>query len=99
MRPEHVAVRDPGFEDDYRVVLFDYVGSGKSGWSAYDPQRYSTLDGYARDVLEICQELDLRDVIFVGHSVSSMVGVLGAMRRTSSSQHSAMSCERLSVRC
>src|SRR5688500_5491332 len=68
----------PAFEDDYRVVLFDYVGSGKSDWSAYDPQRYSTLEGYARDVLEICQELDLRDVIFVGHSVSSMVAVLAA---------------------
>ena len=68
----------PAFEDDYRIVLFDYVGSGKSDWSAYDPERYSTLDGYARDLLEICQELDLRDVIFVGHSVSSMVGVLAA---------------------
>jgi sigma-B regulation protein RsbQ len=66
------------FEQDYRIVLFDYVGSGKSDWSAYDPERYSTLDGYARDVLEICRELDLRDVIFVGHSVSSMVGVLAA---------------------
>src|ERR1051325_2511477 len=68
----------PAFENDYRVVLFDYVGSGKSDWSAYDPQRYGTLDGYARDILEICQDMDLRDVIFVGHSVSSMVGVLAA---------------------
>ena len=68
----------PAFENDYQVVLFDYVGSGNSDWSAYDPQRYSTLEGYARDVLEICGELDLRDVIFVGHSVSSMVGVLAA---------------------
>ena len=68
----------PAFEDDYRIVLFDYVGSGKSDWSAYDPERYSSLDGYARDVLEICRELDLRDVIFVGHSVSSMVGILAA---------------------
>ncbi len=68
----------PAFEDDYRIVLFDYVGSGKSDWSAYDPERYATLDGYARDVLEICRDLDLRDVIFVGHSVSSMVGVLAA---------------------
>ena len=68
----------PAFENDYQVVLFDYVGSGKSDWSAYDPQRYSTLEGYARDVLDICEELDLRDVIFVGHSVSSMVGVLAA---------------------
>ena len=68
----------PAFENDYKIVLFDYVGSGKSDWAAYDPERYGTLDGYARDVLEICRDLDLRDVIFVGHSVSSMVGVLAA---------------------
>jgi sigma-B regulation protein RsbQ len=68
----------PAFEDDYRVVLFDYVGSGRSDWSAYDAERYSTLDGYARDVLDVCEALDLRDVIFVGHSVSAMIGVLAA---------------------
>jgi sigma-B regulation protein RsbQ len=70
----------PAFERDYRIVLFDYVGSGKSDVSAFDPNRYSTLDGYAQDVLDICAALDLRDVIFVGHSVSSMVGVLAAKR-------------------
>ena len=68
----------PAFEGDFRVVLFDYVGSGKSDWSAYDHDRYRTLEGYAQDVLDICSELDLRDVVFVGHSVSSMVGVLAA---------------------
>jgi sigma-B regulation protein RsbQ len=70
----------PAFENDYRVVLFDYVGSGKSEASAYDFERYATLDGYAADVLDIIEALDLRDVIFVGHSVSSMVGVLAANR-------------------
>jgi sigma-B regulation protein RsbQ len=70
----------PEFEDDYRIVLFDYVGSGKSDLSAYDADRYATLDGYATDVLEICAALDLHDVTFVGHSVSSMVGVLAARR-------------------
>jgi sigma-B regulation protein RsbQ len=68
----------PAFENDYRIILFDYVGSGKSDWDAYDADRYSTLDGYARDVLDICEKLDLHDVIFVGHSVSSMIGVLAA---------------------
>jgi sigma-B regulation protein RsbQ len=68
----------PAFAGDHRIVLFDYVGFGQSDAGAYDRERYSTLDGYARDVLEICRELDLRDVIFVGHSVSSMVGVLAA---------------------
>src|ERR1700760_238596 len=68
----------PAFENDYRIVLFDYVGSGKSDLGAYNPTRYGTLDGYARYVLDICETLDLSDVIFVGHSVSSMIGVLTA---------------------
>jgi sigma-B regulation protein RsbQ len=68
----------PAFADDYRIVVFDYVGSGKSDLSAYDAERYSSLDGYARDVLDVIHALDLNDVIFVGHSVSSMVGVLAA---------------------
>jgi sigma-B regulation protein RsbQ len=68
----------PAFENDYRIILFDYVGAGKSDWSAYDAERYATLDGYAQDVLDICETLDLHDVIFVGHSVSSMIGVLAA---------------------
>jgi sigma-B regulation protein RsbQ len=72
----HVA---PAFEPDHRVVLFDYVGFGGSDRAAYDPARYATLDGYARDVLEICHELDLSDVVFVGHSVSSMIGVLASI--------------------
>ena len=70
----------PAFEDDYRIVLFDYVGSGKSDLRAYDPERYATLDGYAQDVLDVVHALDLHEVIFVGHSVSSMVGVLAANR-------------------
>jgi sigma-B regulation protein RsbQ len=69
----HVA---PRFEPDFRVVLFDHVGSGGSDLSAWDPQRYASLKGYAQDVLEICSALDLRDVTFVGHSVSAMIGAL-----------------------
>lgn len=69
----------PAFEDDYKVVLFDYVGSGKSDWNAYDPKRYATLQGYARDVLDVIEAFDLRDVTFVGHSVSSMIGMLAAI--------------------
>ncbi|MBB5896026.1 alpha/beta fold hydrolase [Kutzneria kofuensis] len=72
----------PAFED-HRVVLFDYVGAGRSDLAAWRPDRYATLDGYASDVLEICDELDLRDVVFVGHSVSAMIGVLAATREPS----------------
>jgi sigma-B regulation protein RsbQ len=70
----------PAFEDEYRIVLFDYVGAGKSDLGAYDPDRYGRLDGYADDILEICHALELEDVILVGHSVSSMVAVLAANR-------------------
>jgi len=69
----------PAFEEDYRVVLFDYVGSGKSDLRAYDPARYSALQGYVQDVLDVCRALRLRDVIFVGHSVSSVVGMLASI--------------------
>ncbi|MFE7756978.1 alpha/beta fold hydrolase [Streptomyces sp. NPDC057418] len=70
----------PALEERFRVVLFDHVGSGLSDASAWNPERYSTLDGYAQDVIEICRELDLGPVAFVGHSVSSMIGVLAAVR-------------------
>jgi len=69
----------PAFADEYRTVLFDYVGSGGSDLSAYDPDRYDTLEGYARDVLEVCAALDLSDPIFVGHSVSTVIGMLAAV--------------------
>jgi sigma-B regulation protein RsbQ len=72
----------PAFAEDHRVVLFDHVGHGRSDREAFDPARYATLDGYAQDVLEICDELELdEDVVFVGHSVSAMVGALAAIAR------------------
>ncbi len=70
----------PAFEHDHRVVLFDHVGAGGSDLSAYDAEKYATLDGYASDVLEICAELDLHDVVLVGHSVSAMIGMLATLR-------------------
>jgi sigma-B regulation protein RsbQ len=69
----HVA---PAFADEFRVVLFDHVGAGSSDLAAYDPARYAALDGYADDVVAIVEGLDLHDVVFVGHSVSAMIGVL-----------------------
>jgi sigma-B regulation protein RsbQ len=68
----------PAFEDEYRIVLFDHVGAGGSDHTAYSRTKYDSLRGYAGDVLEICRDLELRDVIFVGHSVSAMIGVLAA---------------------
>ncbi|MHC3473578.1 alpha/beta fold hydrolase [Streptomyces sp. 7R007] len=68
----------PALAAEYRVVLFDYVGSGRSELSAFSEERYSSLEGYARDAVEVCEALDLREAVFVGHSVSAMIGVLAA---------------------
>ena len=70
----------PAFESDFKVVLFDHVGAGRSDLSAYDFHRYSDLAGYADDVVEIIRELGLADVVFVGHSVSAMIGVLASLK-------------------
>ncbi len=70
----------PAFEATHRVVLFDHVGAGRSDLHAFDSTKYGTLNGYAEDVLDICAALDLTDVIFVGHSVSAMIGVLAAAK-------------------
>ena len=68
----------PRFSDRFRVVVFDHIGAGMSDLSAYDAARYGSLQGYADDVVQLCRELELTDVVFVGHSVSAMIGVLAA---------------------
>lgn len=70
----------PAFVNNYKIILFDLIGFGNSDATTYSKERYASLEGYAVDVLEICQELELQDVIFVGHSVSAMIGVLAAIK-------------------
>lgn len=70
----------PAFQDTYKIVLFDHVGAGKSDITAFNKVKYETLQGYANDVLEICEALDLQHVVFVGHSVSAMIGALAAVK-------------------
>jgi sigma-B regulation protein RsbQ len=70
----------PEFSDRYKIVLFDYVGSGLSDSKSFDQTRYSSLRGYSLDVVEILDELDLKRVHFVGHSVSSMIGALAYLK-------------------
>lgn len=70
----------PAFEDRYKTILFDNVGAGGSDLKAYDYDKYASLDGYADDIVEIGRALDLKDAIFVGHSVSAMVGILAAKK-------------------
>jgi sigma-B regulation protein RsbQ len=70
----------PAFEADFHTILFDHVGSGGSDLTAYDPAKYASLSGYADDLVEIGHELQLQDAIFVGHSVSAMIGVLASIK-------------------
>jgi len=71
----------PYFEREYRVVLFDYVGSGRSNLDDYRTDKYNSLHGYAQDVIDIMEAMDLHNAVFVGHSVSSMIGMLASIRR------------------
>lgn len=68
----------PAFEEDHRIVLFDHVGAGHSDLAAFSPGKYASLEGYAADIVEIGRELGLKDAVFVGHSVSAMMGILAA---------------------
>ncbi len=71
----------PAFAEAYQIVLFDYVGSGKSDLAAYNSARYSHLSGYAQDINDIVDSLGLEDIIFVGHSVSSVIGMLASLKK------------------
>jgi sigma-B regulation protein RsbQ len=69
----------PAFAERYKITLFDHVGHGLSEASGFDPKRHKSLSGYAEDVLEICRALELKHAVFVGHSVSAMIGILAAI--------------------
>lgn len=71
---------EPAFRNDYSTVRFDHVGAGKSDLCAYDITKYANLSGYADDLVEIGNELELKDAILVGHSVSAMIGVLASLK-------------------
>lgn len=73
----------PASEDDYKVILMDHVGSGKSDLEAYDFEKYSSLNGYADDLLEIIEAFQLKETIIVAHSVSAMIALLAAAERPS----------------
>lgn len=82
----------PAFEENYKVILFDHVGAGNSDHSQYSKEKYESLEGYAEDILEICRELDLKDVILVGHSVSSMIAVLAGIAEPERFAHLILVC-------
>ena len=68
----------PSFQEDHKIVLFDHVGAGNSDISAYSFKKYDKLEGYAEDIVEIARELNLKNAIFVGHSVSAVMGIIAA---------------------
>jgi sigma-B regulation protein RsbQ len=70
----------PAFEDRYQTILFDHVGAGHSDLTAYSREKYDTLEGYAEDIIEIAGELHLKDAVFVGNSVSAMMGIMAAAK-------------------
>jgi sigma-B regulation protein RsbQ len=82
----------PAFRDEYKIVLFDHVGSGKSDLQAYSREKYSSLQGYASDIVEICDVLALPNVTLVGHSVSAMIAVLAAIESPASFSSIIMVC-------
>lgn len=82
----------PAFEDNYKVVLFDHVGAGNSDHSQYSKEKYESLEGYAEDILEICRDLELENVILVGHSVSSMIAVLAEIAEPFRFAHLILVC-------
>lgn len=80
----------PAFEEKYKIVLFDHVGSGKSDWSSYNKNKYSDLKGYATDIVEICEKLNLSNVTLIAHSVSAMIALLAAQKKPSLFSHIIM---------
>ncbi len=82
----------PALAPHFRIVLFDYVGSGNSNLSAYNRQRYSHLQGYAQDIIEICDALELKHTTLVGHSVSSIIGLIAAIEAPELFERMIMIC-------
>lgn len=70
----------PSFENDFKIILFDHVGAGGSDLTAYSPEKYSKLEGYADDIIELAEELELKEIIFVGHSVSALIGIIASIK-------------------
>lgn len=70
----------PAFEENYKIILFDHVGAGKSDLTAFEPKKYEELEGYTDDIVEIINELQEKDIIFVGHSVSAVIGIIAALK-------------------
>jgi sigma-B regulation protein RsbQ len=72
------------FKETFKIILFDFVGCGKSDHSAFNAEKYKTLRGFSQDVLDICEVLQVENAVYVGHSVSSMIGLLAAIERPES---------------
>lgn len=76
----------------FRIIQFDYVGSGNSDVSAFDVEKYSSLEGYAEDIIDICQVFELEKITLVGHSVSSMIGLIASVKAPQYFENIVMVC-------
>ena len=70
----------PAFEKEYMIVLFDHVGAGGSDLASYSKDKYNSLEGYSNDIIEIIEDLGIGPVIFVGHSVSALMGIIASQK-------------------
>lgn len=68
------------FLADYRIILYDLAGSGKADMQSFSPLKYDSLRSYADDLVDVCERMFVKDAIFIGHSVSGMVGMLAAIQ-------------------
>ncbi|ABM03599.1 alpha/beta hydrolase fold protein [Psychromonas ingrahamii 37] len=82
----------PELESHYKIILFDYVGSGNSLLTDYSKEKYSTLEGYAKDIVDIIEALNLKDVTIIAHSVSSIIASIAAIKRPELIKHLVMVC-------
>lgn len=71
---------EPYFRDRFRIVVFDYVGCGRSDPKAFSAKKYASLDGYAQDIIDVCEAVDVSDAILIGHSVSAMTGLIASIK-------------------
>lgn len=71
----------PWLDARFRVVSFDLAGAGPNGTRTYDRHRHRSIYGFADDLIDILDELSIRNCLYIGHSVSGMVGGIAALTR------------------
>ncbi|KAI4380688.1 hypothetical protein MLD38_006851 [Melastoma candidum] len=72
----------PSLVGRYRVVLFDWFFSGTvKDPNLFDPKKYCSYYPYAEDLISLLDEMGLKNVILIGHSMSAMIGCIASVKR------------------